>query len=530
MSSISDAPEVAPGRSSGLRSFLDHPPGLYPLFFTEMWERFSFYTMIALLSLYLNEYHGYSEGEASNVTTWYNSLVYFTPFLGGLIADRVIGYTRAILIGGVLMMAGHLLLGFDRASDPTHLCLFGALALLIAGNGLFKPNISTLVGSLYSQNDPRRDQGYTIFYMGINIGAFIAPLSANLLRRKGVDLAKALGFSASPEIGWHLAFGSAGVGMLVSVLIFWFVKGRFRDSAARLNEAPTDDKHGLATTSTPEGDRAIFIGQWFNMAAVVAALAWLFVGPLVPWPEAIKTAALWPTNVVHFAYIWLAIEAITIVIFLTGGDTVSANAAKLKAVFVVVALFWMAFHQNSVTLTFFARDNTATSWDAETFQAINPICIVLFSPLMVMLWSWLEKKKAEPSMTTKIMLGMLVTGLAYVVMYGASRAGGDTGKVSAAWLTGTYVILTVAELLVSPIGLSLTSKLAPPKYKALWMGFWFTATAIGNKLVHVIGQYWKVYPPSQLFLILVGSSIAAAAVLYVLLLILKLVGPRSTAA
>jgi proton-dependent oligopeptide transporter, POT family len=523
------SPESAP--TGGLKSFFNHPAGLYPLFFTEMWERFSFYTMIALLSLYLNEYLGYTESNASNVTTWYNSLVYFTPFLGGLIADRLIGYVRAILVGGFLMMAGHLLLGFDRASDPQHICLFAALALLICGNGLFKPNISTLVGMLYGPKDPRRDQGFTIFYMGINIGAFIAPLTASRLRRFAPQVVASLtGMNVPKEAGWHIAFASAGVGMVVSLIIFAIFKNRFRHltAAKAAGDQAAADLGDVLITSTPEGDRAVRLGQLVNMIGVVTALSWLFVGPMVPWPTAIAPVMLWPTQVEHFAYIWLAIEAITIVIFLSGGDTVSANAAKLKAVFVIVALFWMAFHQNSVTMTFFARDNTATTWSAEDFQAIEPICIVLFSPLMVVLWSWLNRKGREPSRTTKIAMGMVVTALSYLVMFGAGRAGGDTGRVGPEWLIGAYAMLTVAELWLSPIGLSLTSQLAPPKYKGLWMGFWFTATAIGNKLVHVIGQYWKIYPPSQLFLILVGTSLIAAFSLIAIMRLLKRLSPQST--
>jgi POT family proton-dependent oligopeptide transporter len=271
-------------------------------------------------------------------------------------------------------------------------------------------------------------------------------------------------------------------------------------------------------------------GQWFNMGAVTLLLAWLLVGQRVPWPEAIRDYALWPTSIENFAILWLIVEAVTVLIFLGGGSLTCANAAKLKAVFVVVALFWMAFHQNSVTLTFFAEKNTATTWSAETFAAINPAFILLLSPVMVLLWGYLGRRGQEPSSVSKMILAMFVTGLAYLVMVGAGLAGGDVGKVSPLWLVNCYALLTVAELWLSPIGLSLTSKLAPPRYRGLWMGFWFLATAVGNKLVHVVGRYWGQYPPSQLFLILVVSSVGAAVALDYILINLRRFGPPTTEA
>lgn len=513
----------------GFRSFFNHPKGLYPLFFTEMWERFSFYLMIALLALYMKNYLNFTAEKTSDVATWYLSLVYFTPFIGGLIADRLTGYARAIIIGGVLMMAGHITLAFDTRDSTSHYFLFGALALLICGNGMFKPNISTMVGNLYGPGDPRRDQGFTIFYMGINVGAMIAPLAANLLRRNGAAYAKSLlGLNLPEDAGWHIAFGSAGVGMLLSLVIFSVFRSRAASSAASSSKLRQFVRSEDSNISQDESEGILRFGQWFNMGTVTFFLAWLLLGKLVPWPDSIREYALWPTVMENFAVIWLVIEAITVLIFLSGGTPECANAAKLKTVFVVVALFWMAFHQNSVTLTFFADKHTNTTWDAETFQSINPACIILFSPLMVMLWGSLAKRKREPSSVTKMIMAMFVTGLAYVVMVGAGKAGGDTGKVSPYWLIGCYALLTVAELWLSPIGLSLTSKLAPAKYRGLWMGFWFLATAIGNKLVHVIGQYWDKYPPSQLFLILVGSSVGAAVALDYLLINLRRFGPPST--
>lgn len=530
------APATAEAAQGGLlRSFFNHPKGLYTLFFTEMWERFSFYLMLNILALYLADYLKYDESKSSDIATWYMSLVYFTPFIGGLIADRLTGYVRAVLIGGTLMMAGHVALAFDSAGSTGHPFLFGALALLICGNGLFKPNISTMVGRLYAPGDPRRDQGFTIFYMGINVGAMLGPLTAGRLRKFGPQWAHDyFGLNLPADSGWHIAFASAGVGMFLSLMIFALFKNRLTVAQDETSEA---DKfvHG-ETQHDDSGDGVLRFGQWFNMGLVTFFLAWLLLGSSIPWPEPIKAIGLWPTDVINFAIIWLAIEAVTVLIFLSGGTVQCANAAKLKAVFVVVALFWMAFHQNSVSLLFFARDHTTgvgpakDQWSPEDFGAINAIFILIFSPLMMILWNTLSRKGREPSSATKMIMAMFVTGLAYVVMVGAGQSGGDSGRVSPMWLIGTYALLTIAELWLSPIGLSLTSKLAPPRYRGLWMGFWFLATAVGNKLVHVTGQYVGKYPPSKVFLILVVSSIGAAFILDYILINLRRFGPPSTEA
>jgi len=518
-----------------LRSFLNHPKGLYPLFFTEMWERFSFYLMLNILALYLVEYLAFSKERSSNVATWYMSLVYFTPFIGGLIADRLTGYVRAVIAGGVLMMAGHVALAFDHKGSENHPFLFAALGLLILGNGLFKPNISTMVGRLYTPGDPRRDQGFTIFYMGINVGAMLGPLTAGRLRKYGPQLAHDwFGLDLPADSGWHIAFASAGVGMLLSLLTFAAFRRRF---AVAAGEASETDKFIHNTAGQDDaGDGVIRFGQWFNMVLVTFFLAWLLVGEYVPWPELVRPVGMWPTQVIHFGIIWLIVETITVLIFLSGGSLQCANAAKLKAVFVVVALFWMAFHQNSVTLAFFAKEHTLGvgtakgQWSPEDFGAVNAVFILMFSPLMMILWNSLARRGREPSSVTKMVMAMFVTGMAYVVMVGAGESGGDTGRVSPGWLVACYALLTVAELWLSPIGLSLTSKLAPVKYRGLWMGFWFLATAVGNKLVHVTGQYADKYPPSKVFLVLVVSSVGAAFMLDYILINLRRFGPPSTEA
>jgi POT family proton-dependent oligopeptide transporter len=534
--SVALAEPAPPAAQPGVfRSFFNHPKGLYPLFFTEMWERFSFYLMLNILALYLSEYNGFNKARSSDVTTWYMSLVYFTPFIGGLIADRLTGYVRAVLVGGLLMMAGHVVLAFDTKEAVGHPFLYTALGLLICGNGLFKPNISTMVGRLYAPGDTRRDQGFTIFYMGINVGAMLGPLTAGRLRKFGPEWANQLfGTQLGPESGWHIAFASAGVGMFLSLVIFSLFRRRVEPGAGATSEAEKFAHSGDPVDDA--GDAVIRFGQWFNMGLVSFFLAWLLLGHFVPWPDSIRGFGLWPTEVINFAMIWLVVEALTVLIFLSGGTLQCANAAKLKAVFVIVALFWMAFHQNSVSLVYFAADHTQNvgsekgQWSPEDFGAINAVCIILFSPLMMMLWNYLGRRGREPSSVTKMIGAMFITGLAFLVMVAAGKSGGDEGRVSPFWLVGCYALLTVAELWLSPIGLSLTSKLAPVKYRGLWMGFWFMATAVGNKLVHVTGQYVEKYPPSQVFLILVVSSVGAAIVLDYILINLRRFGPPSTEA
>ena len=521
----------AAGEPPSARLFRGHPRGLYPLFFTEMWERFSFFLMLALLVLYLENFAAMSEADSSDVTTWYLSLVYFTPVLGGLIADRLTGYSRAIVLGGLLMMAGLFVLAIDYKPAPGHPLLYVALGLLICGNGLFKPNISTIVGNLYAPGDPSRDRGFTIFYMGINLGAMLGPLAGAWLRARGPSTARSLGLNVPDEAGWHLAFAAAGVGMMVSLLVFLLFRRRYESEAGGVSETARFIQGADArpdALAEDAGDRVLRFGQSFNMGLVTFLLAWLLLGRWIAWPEMFRGVALWPTDVENFAILWLAVEAVTVLIFLSGRTLSCANAAKLKSVFFIVALFWMAFHQNWVTLTFFAEQHTDTTWRPESFTAVNPAFVLVLGPLMVLFWNRLGRTGREPSSVTKMMMALAVTGLAYLVMVSAGRAGGDVGKVSPLWLVSCYALLTVAELWLSPIGLSLTSKLAPPRYRGMWMGFWFLATAVGNKLVHLIGRYWGQYPPSQLFLILVVSSVGAAVALDYILINLDRFGPPST--
>ena len=406
-----------------------HPPGLAVLFFTEMWERFSFYCMLSILALYMSESLKFSTTTIGQIYGGYIGLVYFTPLFGGLLADRVLGFRKAIVLGGISMGMGHALLAFPPL--PT---FFAGMSCLIIGNGLFKPNISTILGNLYRDMPEKRDDAYNIFYMGINLGAMMSPLVASYLRN---------------NYGWHYAFGAAGVGMIFALTIFTV----FRKHVAAGETAPA-----LSSNSSPTKEMK-----------------------LTPRQERDRIFAL-------------------------------------LMIFAVVIVFWMAFEQNGFTLTFWARDNTRTALSPELFQAINPSFILLFTPLLVLFWTVLRARRWEPSTAAKIAIGMLLTVAAYSVMTLAGRLGGDVGRVNVSWLVGTYAIITVAEICLSPMGLSLVSKLAPPRMRGMLMGAWFVASGIGSYLAGLFGGFWDRMNHSTFFAFLAFSSLAA---FFLLLLVIR---------
>ncbi|HEY3296329.1 MAG TPA: peptide MFS transporter [bacterium] len=415
-----------------------HHPGLAVLFFTEMWERFSFYCMLSILALYMDESLHFSTGTIGQIYGAYIGLVYFTPLIGGWLADRYLGFRKAILIGGVLMGIGHLCLAFTPLTF-----FFSGLAFLIAGNGMFKPNVSTILGNLYRDMPEKRDDAYNIFYMGINLGAFFSPLVASYLRN---------------NFGWHYAFGAAGVGMIIALAVFTIFRKTVASgeiSAAERANQPTGK--AVQLTKRQEKDRIV----------------------------------------------------------------------ALLTIFAVVVVFWMVFEQNGFTLTFWARDNTETTISPEIFQSVNPVFILLLTPLLVWFWNRLRKIGKEPATATKIALGMLLTAAAYGVMTLAGWSGGDHGRVGVGWLVGTYGVITVAEILLSPMGLSLVSRLAPPRMAGMLMGTWFAFTALGSYLAGLIGGFWDRMDHSTFFLILVVASLAAFAVL--MLVLRKLHGTISEA-
>jgi POT family proton-dependent oligopeptide transporter len=394
-----------------------HPPGLYVLFFTELWERYSFYSMMAILSLYMNEALHFDVAHVGRVYGAYTAGVYFLPLFGGLLADRVLGFNRAVIGGGVLMMLGHLVLGVE--SLPF---FYTGLVLLACGSGLLKPNVSTLVGNLYRDRPELRDQGFNIFYMGINLGAFISPLTVSWLRT---------------HYGWGPAFMSAAGAMLISLLVFIVFNRHVAAAAVKVEEDSTE-----ARAISPADARSRVI--------------------------------------------------------------------TLLAVLAISAVFWLAFYQIFYTFTFWARDNTLTTIPPERFQVFEPLGVILFSPVLVAAWMWLQRRNAEPSTPVKMLMGVMLVAIAFGMLAYAGMTGGDTGRVSAQWLIWANVIIALGEIALSPMGLSLVNMLAPPRNRGVLMGGWFASLAIGGYLSGYIGGYWDQMPHSRFFLMVTGILIATA--------------------
>ncbi|HXI14242.1 MAG TPA: peptide MFS transporter [Thermoanaerobaculia bacterium] len=462
------------GTGAGTRE--RHPKGLYVLFATEMWERFSFYTMLAMLTLYLKDTtgdgFGWTTAKATGLYANYLMFVYASPLIGGWIADRKIGFRKAITIGGIFFTIGHVLLAF-----PTVPALYSALVCLVIGNGFFKPNVSTLVGNLYPAGSPLRDAAYNIFYMGINIGAFAAPLIAEAVKSR---------------YGFHPAFVVAGAGMVIGMLIFWTFQKHVAYADVR--------KSKLAVSPDVAGDKQ-------NPAAVSVDL-----------PPVLNEKAR-------------AMEAVP----------ERRRVMALIVIFLIVIVFWMIFHQNGSTLTYWANDNTnwASSRALPTIikvltlgfvegddisgivsNSINPFWIIVLTFPLIAFWRMLGRRGLEPSTPMKMAIGMTLTGASFMILYFAAKAGGDTGKVSPWWLIIAYLVISLGELMLSPMGLSLVSKVAPERMRGMMMGGWFVATAIGNKLT-AIGVFWDVWAHSKFFLTLAMMAFVMAVVLLVLLKPLK---------
>ncbi|MCE1246097.1 MAG: peptide MFS transporter [Firmicutes bacterium] len=418
-----------------------HPPGLYVLFSTEMWERFGFYTMLAMFTLYLKDSgsgFGWATAKAVSLYSTYIMFLYATPLIGGVIADKFLGYRNSVTLGGIFLTAGYFLLTVKNE----HM-LYAALVCIIIGNGFFKPNVSTMLGNLYPEGSKLKDSGYNIFYVGINVGALMAPIAAEILK---------------VHYGFNIAFGAAAIGMIISLIVFCSNKRNTRswDEIARKNGTTEKDRKEQK--------------QWDKCD----------VPPIELVPERKRILAL-------------------------------------IVIFVVVIVFWMIFHQNGSTLTIWADENTDWKVSGIISNAINPFWIITLTFPLVWFWKKLAEKGKEPGTVTKIFFGMLLTSLSFFIMYLAAKSGGDHGKVSPLWLIGSYMIISLGELMLSPMGLSLVSKAAPKHLRGLMMGGWFLATAIGNKLT-AIGQYWEVWSHSRFFLIL---SLLALGTAFFLLIIMK---------
>ena len=447
-----------------------HPKGLFYLFFAELWERFSFYGMRALLMLYMTEeiYKALETRDivASTIYASYGALVYATPVLGGMLADRLFGFRRSIMLGGSLMALGHFVLAFD-----TEIFFFLALGLLIVGNGLFKPNISTFVGALYEKGDARRDSGFTIFYMGINIGAFVAPLFCGWL---GV------------EYGWHYGFGAAGIGMVMGLVAFWngMKKGIFGNHGFAPDEAVLEHKKFGLKLKHLVPVLALLIVPIIALMMYYGEMSIPFVGNIY-----------YEGQVVDYVF-WVIL---VVILFVIGKTMIGATKIDRERLLVIVALtmlmtlFWGFYELAGSTLTLFALRNVDLVWiNASQTNAITAMYIILFAMLFSWLWVYLSKKKINPHTPYKFAFGLLILGVGYLTYAMSGGYANESGKVPFAFMMIGYMMFSTGELFMSPVGLSKVTELAPAKIVSFMMGVWFLSSAFAFRLVGVVGSLLAV--------------------------------------
>ncbi|MET8697835.1 oligopeptide:H+ symporter [Kitasatospora sp. NPDC004723] len=475
--------------SPGGKTFLGHPRGLATLFMSEMWERFSYYGMRALLVLYMTASVtdgglGMKLATASAVYSVYTAMVYLLALPGGWIADRFLGARKTVALGGSIIMIGHFLLAL-----PVSVSFFGGLVFIAIGSGLLKANISTMVGHLYDgPNDPRRDGGFTIFYMGINLGAFAAPLVIGTIGQ---------------NVNWHLGFALAGVGMALGLTQFL------------LGTRHLSPKSNVVTSPISAAEKsAIFkkAGAWLAAAVVFYAIVALTGHFTINW-------AIWPLSIAG-----LAIPVFVFAKVKRDKELDATEQSRMSGYiwfFVAAAVFWMIYDQSGSTLNIFAQDHTSSTlfgfdFPSSWFQSLNPLYIMALAPVFAWIWVALSRRSKNPSTTAKFSFGLLMIGVSFMVMMLAMAAASGGANVTPLWLAMVYLIQTVGELTLSPVGLSVTTKLAPTKYASQMMGVWFLAVTAGDcvaaifQLVlgdSVVGSTWY-------FAVQGGMAIVAGLALY----------------
>jgi POT family proton-dependent oligopeptide transporter len=440
-----------------------HPGGLTTLFFTEMWERFSYYGMRALLMLFMVKTAaegglGFDTKSAAAIYGTYTMSVYLLSILGGFIADNFIGARRAVLVGGIVIATGHFTMAFGST-----LTFYTGLVLIALGTGLLKPNISTMVGSLYRPTDERRDAGFSIFYMGINIGAFLAPLVTGYLAQSDGWKTQLTAWGLNPLHSWHWGFGAAGVGMTLGLVVYVLQRSRL----AHVGHAPAPEADGRR----PWGKLGLVA---LGSLALIAAM---------------KASDTYPVIV----YILFALQIAAILFFAFRPDQDSKRMAAILVFFFAAEIFWAIFEQTGSSISLFADKLThnvvfGQSFPSSWWQSVNSIWVILLAPVFAYLWIALGHK--QPSSPMKFALGLLFVSLSFVLMVPAAKLTAD-GKVGPLWLVALFFLQTVGEMLLSPVGLSTMTKLAPQRLVGLVMGIWFLAAALGNKLAGVLAGEFK---------------------------------------
>ena len=490
------SPELAPFVND--KRFFGHPRGLSTLFATEMWERFSYYGLRPLLVLFmaaaLNEGgFGFERTQASAIVGIYAASVYLASLPGGWIADRLLGLRRAILLGAVLITGGHLSIGLSgmAGAGAGKLFFFLGLILIVLGTGLLKPNISAIVGDLYPEGGARRDAGFSIFYMGINTGAFAGQLVTGFLGER---------------VSWHWGFGAAGIGMLFGLLWFWL---RAKDTLGPIGEEIVRDPDPAVQAAREAG-----VKRWtlVGLGLLAAAFLAFATGMVSVQPTTIgqyMTFVLVGVAVVYFAYIFAAGG-------LSGDE--KKRVAVIFVLFVFAAIFWAAFEQAPTSLQLFANDFTDRNlfgWEmpATWFQSVNSLFIIIFAPVFAALWVWMAKKDIELSSPAKFALGLALAGVGFALMIVAANqvvASGGTVKVSPWFLIFSYLFQTFGELCLSPVGLSSMTKLSPRQYVGQMMGIWFLAASVGNLVAGLVGGHVDPTKLEQTPQVFTATTIALA--------------------
>jgi POT family proton-dependent oligopeptide transporter len=532
-----------------------HPKALYILFFTEMWERFAYYLMVGILLLYMIDTKtggkGFDEKIGADIVGSFIALVYLTPFIGGLIADRYLGYIKSIFIGGSLMAAGYLGLAI-----PGNTAMFISLGLIIIGNGFFKPNISTLLGNIYNREDlkPLKDNAYNIFYMGINIGAFVCNFVAAWLRN---------------AYGWGYAFAAAGVGLIIGLCLL----------AASIKNKEIKEADVRKPVQAEDMPLSKIFTTVFLPAIIAAVVGWY-------GPTKLFGAAMMGTQANDaFIFACLPIIAFYISLWVKAKGQDKKGIGSLLFIFAIAIAFWTIYNQNATGLTLWAEKHTdrvaspttasitgkifplqevndsprlvnkvneffvdvkddsghvvkvmgpdpyfnnvpKDQWpggqnvkltNTELFQSINPLFIVLLTLIFVPFFDYLRKKGKEPTTASKFGMAMFISGLSALVMIFAIMSVPSiyTHKASPIWLWGTYFVFTISEIFLSPIGLSFVSKLSPPRLTALMMGGWFLSTSIGGKVAGVMTGFWDDFTDKKMFfMILVIAAFIGGILIY----------------
>ncbi|WP_059041336.1 peptide MFS transporter [Paenibacillus rubinfantis] len=470
------------------RGFFGHPKGLFTLFFTEFWERFSYYGMKAILTFYM--YYelsrgglGMEEGVALAIMSIYGSLVYMSGIIGGWFADRIFGASKAVFYGGILIMLGHIALAI-----PGSVALFFvSMVLIVLGTGLLKPNVSSVVGELYSEQDPRRDAGFSIFYMGINLGAFIAPLIVGTI---GLDY------------NFHLGFGIAAIGMFFGLAIFAYTRKRNLGLAGTFVPSPL----------SPAERKKVFlrIGLGVLLLAIIVAIAipsgWLTFNSFI----------------VIVGILGLLIPTSYFVVMYRSPRTSKVERSRLIAyipLFIAAIMFWAIQEQGSTILANYADKRTQLDYagfhiSPAWFQSLNPLFIITLAPVFA--WFWLKLGKRQPTIPKKFALGLLFAGLSFLVILLPAYFGGENSLVNPLWLVLSYFIVVLGELCLSPVGLSATSKLAPSAFSSQTMSLWFLASAAAQAINAQVVKFYSPATEMAYFGVIGGAAIVLGISLFAL--------------